>query len=468
MIGYDDVLARAVPARTLWLVVAPLIAAALVHAVAAAVRRWRRASREDVETTRLVGAASLGLTTGAYVGHAIVLVRRGALVEPLAGGLRLGRLEIGFTLCFDIETAALGGAALLAALAVGARLAGRRPEERTWTAWARIELGLAGVLLSTLADNVPTMALGCTLAAAGSAWRVLSAQPAEAARIAARAALAIVSLVVGGVVLFSSAEGGEAPGDDGMVRPAESIALVPLGATGTDSSALRMVSWPGAAVFLDDTRLPIATSPFAAAALPAGHHELRIRPDPRGALPEEVRLSIPPSTEGRVLAIEPRGPTMSFRDLALSLAGDDAFRRSLAEKGGGFGPWVDAADAASLAFWSWLMAACALATIVPRTRTLEAGIAGLAVLARGASLAPLATIGTWAAGLVIVLVFAVVDDRRVPEDALERVVAMAGRLLERFERWVIHATGAAAGAAAWALGWAAAWYDANAFRRRTR
>jgi hypothetical protein len=465
MTGYADALSRAVPAHTLWLVVAPLVVGATAHGVAAARRRSGGDLPENAETTRLVGAASLGVAAGALVGHAVVLARssatRGALVQPLPVGLRVGEVDVGLALCLDAVALAACGVAAAVAIALAARLAARPPEERPWADWARIELGLAGTLLAAMADDVPTMALGWGIASAACAWRAASAHPAEGGRIAARAATAVAALVAGGVCMFHGTGGTWSAGDE-VSRTAATppFGVVPVGPASPTGNTLRMLSWPGATVAVDDAHTPIAVAPFSGVHIPPGHHDVRVRPGAPGATPEEERVEFTAPAEGLTLALEPWGATLSFRDLAVSLATADApARRALQATPDGAG---DAGvDLASLAFCAWMIAVCAIVSILPRVRMLEPGVVGVVLLARAIVLAPLLHLGAWAAGLAIVFVFAVIDDRRVPEDALERTVASGGRLLVRFERWVLDATAAAGAAAFWAAGWSAAWIDAH-------
>jgi hypothetical protein len=455
MTGYAVALSRAVPSRTIWLIVAPLVAGAGAHGIAALRRRRLGAAGENAEMTRLVGAGSLGLAAGAFIGHVLVLARgapgRGALVQSLSAARRIGDVEVGLTLCFDVLSAAFCGLAVLTSVWVAGRLAARSPAARPWTAWARLELGLAGTLVAGVADDVPTMAFGWAIASAASAWLAASLDPAVGGRVASRAAIAVAALVAGGAWLFCGTGGFWL--DDATSSASAKLVVQPL-ALSAGESTLRMVSWPGAAVFLDDAHTPLATTPFAGVEVPQGHHELRVRSG-EGLEENRVEFTVPP--EGQTFAVEPSGSTLSFRELAVGLSNPDApMKHALeAQHGAGF------ADCAAMAFCAWLVAVCAIASIIPRVWMLETGVLGPVLLARAAVLAPLVPIAAWAAGLAIVVVFAFVEDRRVPEDALERTVAYGGRLLLRFERWVLDATASAGAALFLGLAWAAAWLDAR-------
>ncbi|MCL2448752.1 MAG: hypothetical protein FWD17_07395 [Polyangiaceae bacterium] len=469
MIGYADALLRAVPAHTLWLVVAPLVAGTATHVLSATRRRSGGGGAENADVARLVGAGSLGIAAGAVVGHAVIVARQfpahGALVEPLPGGFRVGSAELRLVLCYDLVAIVACGIAALAALGIAARLWMRPPAERPGAAWARIEVGLAGTFLAALADDVPTMALGWSIASAACAWRAAAVRPVESGRIAARAATAMAALLAGGVCIFHGSAGAFSAGDEtANASTAPPLGAVPVGSENPLGNTLGMVSWPGAAVSIDDARAPAATAPFAAVPLSPGHHDVRVRPGGPGATPEEVRIDLTAPPQGEALAIESWAATLSFRDLAVSTATADAPTRH-ALQAPVLGAGGSSVDPASLAFCAWIFAACAIISLLPRVQMPEPGILGLILLARAAVLAPLVHLGAWAVGLVIVFVFAVIDDRRVPEDALERTVSGGGRLLVRFERWVLDATASAAAGAFWAAGWMAGWVDAHVVQR---
>jgi hypothetical protein len=59
----------------------------------------------------------------------------------------------------------------------------------------------------------------------------------------------------------------------------------------------------------------------------------------------------------------------------------------------------------------------------------------------------------------VVLAIAIAADRRFVSGTLEEGAWRAGRLLVRFERWVLDAVSAAAAATLWGLAWIAAWID---------
>jgi hypothetical protein len=467
MHDYAAALPRAVPSRTIWLVVAPLIAAAGAHLVtwlrarAGAAPALRRA--ENAETARLVGAASLGLAAGAFVGHALVLARGGplrrALVESLGSGVRVGQIETGLRFCFDPVAAVFGGAAVLVAAIVAAVIAARPPEERSGVVWARLELALAGVLVTSLADDVPTMAVGWVMACGVAAWLAGRASAAAGVRTSVRAAVGVAALLVGGAWL-SSGLGAALIGDEGAPDDRPATGVVPLGGAG-DGGSLRMVSFPGTAVYLDDAATPLAVSPFAAAHVAPGRHELRLHFGP-GSVDEPVEISMPP--DGPTLALVPLGPTLSFRDLGAGLAAAaPALRVSKEEEAGG-------ASVVTGVFCAWAIAALAVAGAAPAPRRRTDLLAQLAtaaplalvLLARAAVLTPFVPRAGWITLAAVVLAIAIAADRRVIPGTLEDATWRAGRLLVRFEHWVLDAVSAAAGAALWALAWIAAWVDAHA------
>jgi hypothetical protein len=85
---------------------------------------------------------------------------------------------------------------------------------------------------------------------------------------------------------------------------------------------------------------------------------------------------------------------------------------------------------------------------------------GLVLLARAGVLAPLVPRAGWLT-LVVLVIVSIVADWRVPHGTLDQAAARAGRLLVRFERWVLDAVGAAGVASFRALAWTVAWVDAR-------
>jgi hypothetical protein len=223
-----------------------------------------------------------------------------------------------------------------------------------------------------------------------------------------------------------------------------------------------MVSWPGAAVFLDDESAPLAVSPFTGVHVAPGRHELRVRIGP-GSEDERVELWMP--SEAQSFALVPLGPTLSFRDLAAGLAAvDGSMRRGLRELRGPGG-----ADLVTGALGAWTIAALAIASATPASRrrldllahVAVTGPLGLVLLARAAVLSPYVSRAGWVTLIALVVVVSIAADRRVAQGTLEQAAARAGRLLVRFERWVLDAAFALAAASFRALAWAVAWIDAR-------
>jgi hypothetical protein len=272
--------------------------------------------------------------------------------------------------------------------------------------------------------------------------------------------VALAALVTGGAWLFAGL-GGAWPAEDADVEARPAIGVVALG-SGDGGGSLRMVSWPGASVYLDDDLAPLAVSPFAGVHVGPGRHELRVRVGP-GSEEERVEISMP--SEGQSFAIVPLGPTLSFRDLGVGLAAPDGgARRGLRELRGPGG-----ADLVTGAFGAWTIAALAIASATPASRrrldllahVAMTGPLGLVLLARAAVLAPFVPRAGWGTLIALVVVVSIAADRRVAQGTLEQAAARAGRLLVRFERWVLDAAFALAAASFRGLAWAVAWIDAR-------
>ena len=151
--------------RTLWLLPAPLLLGLAWH-LAFAVRSTRG---EATPFARTVGMAAVGLATGATLGHAVALGPNRAFVQPFAAGAHIGPVDASFGLCFDPLAAVGCSFACVVGLGVAGYLS-TRPAGRSGPTWAWIELALAGAILSLLADGLPTLALGWTMAIAAAAW----------------------------------------------------------------------------------------------------------------------------------------------------------------------------------------------------------------------------------------------------------------------------------------------------------
>jgi len=201
MPDYAGPLQRIVLSRTLWIIVAlPLLGCAW-HLVRNRRSALRAVRPEDVRRALLsahrVGVASVALATEATLAHVLALTRsvgaKGALLEHLAGGARVGQFDTGFALWFDPLSAAACTLVCAVALAAVVFVTWRPPRDHGWRTWAWIELSLGGALLTFLADGFVTMAIGWALAAAAQAWLAGWNNPGRRAVTATRSALAIAT-----------------------------------------------------------------------------------------------------------------------------------------------------------------------------------------------------------------------------------------------------------------------------------
>ena len=319
--------------------------------------------------------------------------------------------------------------------------------------WAWLELALAGALVTYLADNLVTMALGWTLAAAASAWLAGWSDRRAGAPVATRSALALVTLWLGGGWLFWGAGG---TWDDGVYTrdhvPRFSVLRTAEEAHGVGSVTL--LDAPGASAYLDEARAPLATAPFAGVRVPPGAHVLRVHP---GFAAQDQVLDLDVPEEGATFVVVPSGPSLSFRAWALARVSALAAAP----------PTADAEDlhegVVAAALWAWIAAAWALSAMRPPAGA-PVSFAALAygattaplgpfLLARASVFAPMARgmkLALAAAGAAILVVSAEAlwaaatlrPSRGASwwRQALEFAPLRAGALLERFERWVLDAT----------------------------
>jgi hypothetical protein len=502
-------LQRVVLSRTLWLIVAlPLLGCAwhIGWGRRAALRavRHEHVSRAQLSAHR-VGVASIALATEATLGHLLALVRggaaNGAFLEPLAGGTRIGQLDAGIALWFDPLAAAACTLACVVALGAVVLVAWRPPSDHGWRTWAWIELSLGGALITFLADGFVTMAIGWALAAAAQAWLAGWNSAAPRAVAATRGALAIAAMLFGAALLFWGL-GGEWQGDEYVRDRTLRFATVhvgawsdvepprareqPLGGTGS----LTLASVPGALVFLDEAREPAMRAPFAAVPVAAGAHVLRVHV---GDASSDTRIGPVVVAPGENLALLPRGPTLSFRELAASFGVRDRSREipvlgALEER-----PGPGGFDVITVALAVLLVAAVAMSAHLPppgAPLTLGAMACAATTMALGPfpllRLSPLVSIaprsihmivggaavtlaGTWLAATARLVRSARRGDGLVHgahhgrlEDALlERAPERLGALLVGFEHGVVDAVAGAAAALFGVAVWVAARSDVH-------
>jgi hypothetical protein len=394
-------LQRVVLSRTLWLVVVWPIAGfawqALVVRRRIARARGPEASKRALGSARNAGVGCSLLAMAATLAHGWVLADaphgEQALFEPIARGARFGQLDAAVDLLFDPTAATFSALACLVALGVATFMARRPSAAAGWRPWAWLQLSLAGALVTFAADGFVAMAIGWALSGIAAAWLAGWNGEPSGTVAATRSAVAITAMLLGAALLFWGL-GGSWDGDDYAPDAQPRFAAVPLGGSSgiardnTDapeqaaSGALTFTSVPGALVFVDDARTPLAQSPFVDVPVRVGAHALRIH---SGDGTNDDILGRVTFQDGVEVALVPMGPTFSFRAMADQLAlrdrEDNAPVRSALERR--VGPGSAAVVAASLV--ALLLAAALMSGAMPSSGASPA----LVALAQGGTMAAL-------------------------------------------------------------------------------
>jgi hypothetical protein len=369
MPDYAAPLQRLVLSRTLWLVVVwpvvGLVWQAFVSRRLIARARGQNAMRRALASARNAGIACVALATTSTFAHVVVLSRApegsGALLEHLASGARFGQLDAEVDLFFDRLSATFCTLACLIALAVAVVLAAGPPPNRSWRPWAWLQLSLAGALVTFVADGFVGTAVGWAMAAAAGAWLAGWNDSRAWLITATRSAIAMAALLLGAILLFWGL-GGSWDGDNyAPDTPAHFATARAVGWTANgaeDGASLTLTNVADAEVFIDDSRMPAARSPFVGFPVPVGTHGLRVRTG--GGSNEDVlgRVAFEAGTEPVVLV--PLGPALAFRAIADQLAlldrvSDASARRVLEQRTGPGGAAVVAASLVALLFGAGLM-----------------------------------------------------------------------------------------------------------------
>jgi hypothetical protein len=454
---------------TLWLLVVPLVLGFAGHGLIAGPLRARgedaAALGRQFDRARILGMAAVGTTTGAALGHALGLVRASppprTFIEYLSSGARIRDVDASIALYFDSFSAVACVLACVVAFGVATWVATRPAAEGGPGVWAWIELALAGTLLSFLADGLVTMAIGWTLTVAASAWLAGYADPRAGAVAATRGAVAITLLVVGGSWLFCRFEGAS-PADSASDEPSRFMA-VQMPEPDAEGASLTLASVPGALVFLDEARTPIARAPFVRVSVPTGTHSIRIHP---GSAGEDTVLN-ESIADGSTTALVPVGPSLSFREITTSMAASSqpSSRQALGT------------GVAVAVLCAWMAAAWAVSAVPPAARAplplvaLSHGATtatiGPFLLGRASALLAFAprmelALAVTAAAILVTAARALwaaasgsVDTRAesVAVLLLDRGPARAGALLMRYEYWVVDAVAGAAEASGRVAAW---------------
>ncbi len=464
--------------QTLWLLIAPLLLQLAWHLTAACWPRRRGAkvtvNRSKGDWASITGMATIGCVTGATLAHAIALVQAPtptAFVEYVTSGARVGRVDA--PIAFDFDSLSAAACLLLCMVAFGAAtwLAMHPEVVRSSGAWACLELGLAGGMVSFLADGVVTMAMGWTLAAIAAAWLAGWTDLRAAALAATRAAAATALLLLGGAVLFWRLEGAR---QDSAVQGSSEFVVLRSSDPRVHGSALTLASVPGALVYLDGARTPLARAPFVGLPIPSGSHSIRIH---SGSASDDAVITAEASAEGTLITLIPSGLSLSFREVGAAIA---------AGSGEPSEPAGDDGVAAS-ALWLWMAAAWVVsagappanvpAPLVALSHGATTAILGPFLLGRASVLLALAPrTGLVLAAAVAAILVAASRSLWLPAsravDAasgatawlLDRSPARAGALLIRFEHWVVDGIGGLAGTLARIAAWGASRVDARLFK----
>lgn len=400
MSEYVGPLQRIALSRTLWLVVVLPLAAAAVQLVVAR----RGASARAVAR---VGIAATATALVAVAAHGVELARLPAderfLFEHLWRLVRVGQLDVNLDLAFDplgaVACGVVASAALFAAIVA--------PESSPLRLACR-SLTVGATLLVLLADGFVVAIAAAELATVG-AW-ALASEPRRS-HVLVGGLAADAPFVAGAVLLFWGLGGGWASGDYTPDLSPRFVAVHDADLTAVDRSApraprgddddddeprrfapgdglLTLTSSPGAIVFVDDARTPIAVgdrplrSPFTRHPIRGGLHTFRVH---SGGSTDDYVVSRVVVEGGREIALTVVGPSMTFRHIQDELAvrparggsttREDVARRTLGD--------VRVMTLACLLLFVGVAARLATAT------SIAAGVAPVYVLARLAFLLPL-------------------------------------------------------------------------------
>lgn len=337
MFAYTGLVQRVVVSDWLVLVIAAPLLAALYSAWSAWTDDDERVDQAKIEASvrrvcllgQLLGMAALGWQI-----YAIGL--GGFATQHVLRLVRVGQLEASIDLALDATSASMA----LAVLAVGAVFFGTRDRVGARVAAAG-SVAVAGALLTVMADGAVAAMIGATAASLA----IVATSPRERPRVAPR--LSDAALAGGIAVLFWLQGGawgderyvpdlgtprvvavtGAEPAEDGDDGPAVHIdaagQITKRGetqakrASPSGRATLRFDALPGATIFLDESRTPLADksgaplrAPIADVSIPAGRHALRIHAG--GGLDDYVLGNVT-FDDGAHVALVPLGPTLVYR-----------------------------------------------------------------------------------------------------------------------------------------------------------
>ncbi|HXX67686.1 MAG TPA: hypothetical protein VEK07_10915 [Polyangiaceae bacterium] len=479
MLDHVGAVQHVVVSGTLWLLVVPLLLGLGFHALSY-IRRARSGRLPGAHTVvgRLVGLGSIGLVTGAALGHMLVLLRAPTLGraywQAIPSGIRVGGADVCVVLVLDWVSAALCAFACVLVFAVAVWSAVRPPSEGESKVWASLELTLAGALVSFLADGLIAALIGWSIAIAAGAWLAGWKEPRAGVAVAGRGAAALLTLAFGAFWLFW-ASAGTWDGREFSVRQGPGLFALPSPPAAAGSGFITLTHAPGAAVYVDEARVPIATAPFVDVPIPRGFHTVRVHVGRASGEQEGdlvVDVNVPDQGESFDLAVS--GPSLSPRDLGLAWSSERA-RPSA--------PWTPDAVAVTVVLCIWVVGAWLVSvpqgvfeTSVPLATVahgMTTALVGPLWLLRASDLLVLAPRmklvlpGAVAAILIVAMgvVWAAAAGRRdgraivTASVIFERVPTRLGLLLVRFERWVLDAVIRVAAAAIRVAAWITGRFD---------
>ena len=417
---YAGPLERLVPLGTLWLVVVcPLLGflaqVVVVRRLAQRAKNLEQARRALI-AARNAGLFCIALAIAATLAHVVVLAYAppgvSGLFQPLARGARFGQLDAEVDLLFDPLSAAFSVLACLVTLAAAVLLAVRPSTGDGWRSWAWLQLSLAGALMAFVADGFVGTAVGWAVAGAAGVWLSGWNEIWPGVVAAVRTSVALGAMIIGATLLFwglgGAWEGDEytpdtqarfasvrvgvhPPRDPSHDADSDTLAGTPKAPRRPDggpvrspgTSPLTFTGFPGALVFVDDTRAPPLRSPFVGARVPAGVHTIRIHMG-EGAS-DQVLQHVVLEEGAEETTLVPLGPTLTFRGVSDQLAvrdrdGNLSIRAALASRGGPGGVAVVAAS---------LLAMLVAAGLMSGTPPTGGGPLALSAVSQGATLVTL-------------------------------------------------------------------------------
>lgn len=341
MFAYSGTVQRVALSNALaFVVAAPLLG--LLHAAFTALGEKDArgdAAREKASRRACLAGQVLGLAVLGWQAWTAGL--EGTALQHVLRLVRVGQLDVSIDLALDATSAAMAcgilcvGTAFFAGRArVGLRLA------------ATASLVVAGALLAVLADDALAAALGASVASLAWAASGTRARPGVLPRladIALAGALAVLFWVQGGTFTDGRFLPDLAPrvvavtdapiGDDTDESPAARIDLEgrvtrlktpDKRASPDDHASLTFDALPGALLYLDEARTPLAdadgrplVAPLVGARLSAGLHTIRVHAG--GGLDDDIvsRATFEPGSHVTLALL---GPTLAYRHSARALA----------------------------------------------------------------------------------------------------------------------------------------------------